>query len=554
MLIVLVAAIVPLGVIGAWLTASSARSGRALLQADLDSSLAQVTRRMAARWQYRAADLRLLAGNEAARQLLSQRQLPADTASARYLRELARVLRPSIDEFSYRDRTGRVLWSSSELTSDVFGPQAESRRVVGFYVNDAVVVRRDVVSDAGERLGVLEARVLLSSMLPTDSLQSIVAAAALRIVNRATGAELGGTPLDGDGSRERLVSAAASLEDPPIDIELAASAARYVEPFARAARIGILLLLAVSVVAIGLTAFLSRRLTASFAHLVDATSAVAAGDLGQTVHASGSPEIVRLAAAFNTMTESLRRTVDELARREALAAVGQFAASISHEVRNALTAVRLDLQRLQERAASSETDRALIGRLLHNVHRLDSIVTGSLRVARTNPETMRPVAVAGVLHGAVAAAEPVLLETGCRVETVPSSDDASRLRVKGDAAALEQMFLNLLINAAHAMRPGGVAQVAIGAAADVVTVSIADTGHGMAPADLERLGKPFFSSKPTGTGLGFPIARQIATAHGGNVRVVSTGPTGTTVSVTLPRWTQDPAGQSIGREVAQTVR
>jgi hypothetical protein len=261
MLIVLVAAIVPLGLIGAWLTASSARS-RALLQADLDSSLAQVTRGMAARWQYRAADLRLLAGNEAARQLLSQRQLPVDTASARYLRELARVLRPSIDEFSYRDRTGGIRWSSSELTSDFLGPQAESRRVGGFSVNDEVVVRRDVVSDAGERLGVLEARVLLSSMLPTDSLRSIVAAAALRIVNRATGAELGATPRAGDGSRERLVSAAASLEDPAIDIELAASAARYVEPFARAARIGILLLLAVTVVAIALTAFLSRRLTA----------------------------------------------------------------------------------------------------------------------------------------------------------------------------------------------------------------------------------------------------------------------------------------------------
>ena len=233
------------------------------------------------------------------------------------------------------------------------------------------------------------------------------------------------------------------------------------------------------------------------------------------------------------MTDSLRRTLRELGRQEALAAVGQFAAAISHELRNALTAVRLDLQRLQERAEPAHPDRALIGRVLRNVHRLDAITTGSLRIARTTPETMRALAIEGVLHGAASAAEPAFLDARCRIEIVPL--DGTHARVRGEAASLEHLFLNLLINAAHAMKPDGVARMSIDLVDGSVIVRIADTGHGIAADQLGRIGQPFFSSKPNGTGLGFSIAQQIAAVHGGHVTVAETGGDGTTVSVTLPR-------------------
>ena len=401
----------------------------------------------------------------------------------------------------------------------------------GFNENDALLIRRPVMSSSGRRVGTLDARVLLSSVLPTDSVQLILAGAALRIRDRETG-EVRGVAPRSNGGALTLVSRRVSLLDPPFDLELAASDARFVEPFTRAAKLGLAFLFAVTAVAIALTGFLSRRLTASVERLVDATAAVAAGDLDRTVTADEGAEFTRLADAFNTMTESLRRTLRELGRREALAAVGEFAATISHEVRNALTAVRLDLQRLHERLEPESPDRARVGRVLRNVTRLDSIVTGSLRIARVNPESMRVVALDGVLHAAVGAAEQAFLETATRVEIVHS--DQERMRVRGDAPALERMFLNLLINAAQAMDPGGIARVTIEPDGNRVTVLVSDTGRGIASEMLESLGQPFLSSKPGGTGLGFPIARQIATMHDGDITVIRTSASGTTVAVALP--------------------
>ena len=110
MAIVIGGAILPLALIGAWLTASAARSGRALLESELDSSLAEVSQRMTDRWQYREAELGLLANNEPVHRLLAS--TASDTGAMAYLRELARTLRPSVREFSYRDMRGSVRWSS----------------------------------------------------------------------------------------------------------------------------------------------------------------------------------------------------------------------------------------------------------------------------------------------------------------------------------------------------------------------------------------------------------------------------------------------------------
>jgi signal transduction histidine kinase len=539
MAIVIGGAILPLALIGAWLAASTARSGRALLQSELDSSLADVSQRIVDRWQYREAELGLLANNEPGHHVLETAE--PDPDAEKYLQDLARTLRPSIREFSYRDSRGRVRWTSDQAI--VAGDQAApgARAIAGFDANEAMLVRRPVLDAAGATVGIVEARVLLSAMLPTDSLRLIVAGAALAIRNRDFDEWIGGTPSSRDAS---LVATRRTLDRPPLDLRLAASDARYVQPFSRAARLGLLFLLLVATVALVLTAFLTRRLTRSLEELVDAAGAVASGDLERSVPRHSDDEVGRLAAAFNAMTESLRRTLGELSQREALAAVGRFAATMSHEVRNALTSVRLDVQRLNERVPAPE-DRALAKRALRNVHRLDTIVTGSLRVARTNPEAMRPIAIEGVLRAAMTAAEPTFLEHSAEVRL--DVQEGERARVRGDPGALEQLFLNLLLNAAQAMPRGGLARISTETMESVVVVRITDMGCGIQPDQLTRMGEPFSSSKPNGTGLGFPIARQIAITHGGDVRVVATGRSGTTVEVTLPRLEPSPA-ESVRRE------
>ena len=497
-------------------------------------SLAEVSQRITDRWQYREAELGLLANNEPAHRVLTGAGPDAD--AVKYLQELARTLQPSIRDFSYRDSRGRVRWSSERALGSADQMTPGSRAVAGFDATEAILARRPVLDAAGASVGVVEARVLLSAMLPTDSLRMIVVGAALAIHNRESDEWIGSPSSTNNVS---LVVSSRALDRPPLDLRLAASDARYVQPFTRAARLGLFFLLLVASVALALTTFLTRRLTRSLEELVDAAGAVSGGNLNRSVPRHSDDEVGRLATAFNTMTESLRRTLGELSQREALAAVGQFAATMSHELRNALTAVRLDMQRLHERMPASE-DRALAKRVLRNVHRLDTIVTGSLRVARTNPETMRPIVVEGVMRAAMTAAEPAFLENSAEVRL--DMQEGERERVRGDAGALEQLFLNLLLNAAQAMPDGGLARISIEPLGPTVVVRITDTGCGIQPDKVARLGEPFSSSRPNGTGLGFPIARQIANAHGGDVRIVATGDSGTTVEVTLPRLQVDTDG------------
>lgn len=101
--------------------------------------------------------------------------------------------------------------------------------------------------------------------------------------------------------------------------------------------------------------------------------------------------------------------------------------------------------------------------------------------------------------------------------------------------AVEQLLLNLLLNSAQALEPGGRASVTVDIDGSDVRVVVTDTGGGISPDDLEHVLDPFFSTKGDGTGLGLPIARQIAAAHGGSLKIESVPGDGTRVEVRLPR-------------------
>ena len=106
----------------------------------------------------------------------------------------------------------------------------------------------------------------------------------------------------------------------------------------------------------------------------------------------------------------------------------------------------------------------------------------------------------------------------------------------GDAAALEQLFLNLLLNAAQAFdAPGGVVRVRASADAKHARIEVEDTGRGMSSETLAAAFEPFVTTRAQGTGLGLAIARRIAVAHGGELSLESAPGTGTTAAVTIPR-------------------
>ncbi|MGH7594349.1 MAG: sensor histidine kinase [Gemmatimonadales bacterium] len=114
----------------------------------------------------------------------------------------------------------------------------------------------------------------------------------------------------------------------------------------------------------------------------------------------------------------------------------------------------------------------------------------------------------------------------------PATDDATW--VLGDAIALDQLFLNLLLNAALALQPGGHASLSTDVDGADLRIAVADAGCGIAPDERDRVLDPFFSTKLDGTGLGLSIARQIATMHGGSLKIESEPGHGTRVEVRLP--------------------
>jgi two-component system sensor histidine kinase AtoS len=290
--------------------------------------------------------------------------------------------------------------------------------------------------------------------------------------------------------------------------------------------------LVVAFVGLVLATFATRRITSPLRDLADGADAVARGDLAPAVAEAGPDEIRRVAVAFNTMTENLRRTLQELSHRESLAAVGEFAASLAHEVRNPLTAIRLDLERARKHAADPDRATQLMDSALHEITRLDASVTDALRLARSGQLTLAPLDLRQPLEAAVRAAEPHFTDRRADLQPLTLPDEP--VWTAGDAGALEQLFLNLLLNAAQALKAGAKAGVELTEEHGRLCISIWDEGEGIAAEAMDRIFEPFYSKSAEGTGLGLPIARRVAQAHGGELEIESTPGRGTTARVTLP--------------------
>ncbi|HKA13977.1 MAG TPA: ATP-binding protein [Myxococcota bacterium] len=238
----------------------------------------------------------------------------------------------------------------------------------------------------------------------------------------------------------------------------------------------------------------------------------------------------------------LRRQLITSAR---LAAVGELAAGIAHEINNPLAFVRSNLTQLEaiwkelgvlpaapEHAEILRDVDALFEETIEGIDRAAEIVRSVRSIAHAGsaervPTDLRPL-LEDVLHVASA-------QLRSRVNVLREFDDALP-RVVCAPQQLRQVFLNLVINAAQAVEPGGHVLVATRPDGDYVIVSVADDGCGIPPHLMDRIFDPFFTTKPVGvgTGLGLGIAHQIVSSHGGEIEVESTPGHGTVFRVRLP--------------------
>jgi two-component system sensor histidine kinase AtoS len=322
-----------------------------------------------------------------------------------------------------------------------------------------------------------------------------------------------------------------SVLEPRVELIAAAPVAPFAAPFRAAARRGAVVLLIAAAVGLGIAGILTARLTRSLERLAEAASDVAGGHLERRVEVQTQDEVGRVARAFNTMIESLRRTIDQLAERESLAAVNEFAAALAHEVRNPLTSIRLDLQEVEERLPEDSPMRTIQSRALEDVERLDRTVAGALDTARSGHIEPRDIDLREPVRAAVRAAAPAFDARGARLKWEEPPEPAT---VRGDPDALERVVLNLLLNAAEALEADASASVELMRSDRDFTITVSDTGCGIAGESLQRVFDPFFTTRPGGTGVGLAVARRIVTAHRGEIRLSSEVGRGTIVQVRLP--------------------
>jgi signal transduction histidine kinase len=486
---VILVAIVPLGLIGLWTTRSSARSGRALLAAQLDAQLDRTIAGIRGRWERRKSDLMLLAENEPVR--LALRDATVDSAPVPEFVRRAFAQMTGFSRITFRDREGRTRWTLDDAGSIAIAREDARGIAVELPITDMI---------AGDTIGTVEATLRLVALLPEVTSAPPRDGPLTAAYRHGDGAIVPPTVDEHVFSDETLtwgghrwMTVRRAMADPPLDVVMAGALDPYVGPFQSAARASVAVLLAGAVAALFVIVIVTRRM---------------------------SREVER-----------------RLAQREALATVGEFASELSHEVRNPLTAMRLDLQLVQEAAGDAAIARSVLPRVLLQIDRLDRAVTGALRVSRGASIDRQAVDLASIIEAARRAAEPEFHQRGATLTTPRRSDPP--IELDGDADALQQLFLNLLINAAHALPAGGSALVTAEQRANTIHVTIADDGAGMSEPQIANLDKPYRSSKRNGNGLGLKIARRIVASHGGTMMLESTLGVGTTVRVSLPRTAED---------------
>jgi two-component system, NtrC family, sensor kinase len=240
------------------------------------------------------------------------------------------------------------------------------------------------------------------------------------------------------------------------------------------------------------------------------------------------------------LSEIQRDRMRRLYRAERLATVGQLAASVAHEIRNPLTAIRSTIQYLQHGFDDSNPKHALVKGVISEVDRIDRTLDGLLSLTRRTEFMPGKLSLVNLIGQAL-----LLTRTQAQGQSIEIllDEPPQDVYVMADEPQLKQLVLNLVMNAIQAMPDGGRLQIDFGAeyeslespgGQDYAVVSIADTGCGIPTENLDKIFDPFFTTKPGGTGLGLSTCYAIVQQHGGDLEISSRENIGTKVSVRLP--------------------
>ena len=245
---------------------------------------------------------------------------------------------------------------------------------------------------------------------------------------------------------------------------------------------------------------------------------------------SAAGEPIGLVAACEDLS-AMRRMEARMRQADRLASLGRFSANIAHEIRNPLASMTGAIEALTGESGLGHDERDKLTQIvLRESDRLNGILGDFLAYARPSPLALQRVDVAAMLEEVL-----VLLEhRPLPVDVKLVRAFAGPLWAEVDANALRQAIWNLCLNALDAMPGGGALTVGAMTAGSTLELSVADTGDGIAIAELGHIFEPFFSTKPEGSGLGLALVDRVVRDHAGDVDVRTHPGIGTTVTLTLP--------------------
>lgn len=287
------------------------------------------------------------------------------------------------------------------------------------------------------------------------------------------------------------------------------------------------------VVAIILAVVLAAGVSRPIRRLARRVAEVREGSLDVEIPEGGGREVKELAGSFRDMLSGLSGYRKELVKKEKLAALGRFSASVAHELRNPLSSISMSLELLRD--GVNEASRGDIDLLLSEIARLDHSVDELLFHAGTPRYVFEGVDLGTVVQETLAVVSH--LARHLEVDLTHTGPEAPVL-VRGDGAKLKQALTNLVLNGLYACGSGGAVRVSISQSAGRATVSVRDTGPGPKEELRDSIFEPFVSCREGGTGLGLTVTRAIARAHQGDV-VLDEQQSETTFRLWIPGSTEE---------------
>jgi signal transduction histidine kinase len=292
------------------------------------------------------------------------------------------------------------------------------------------------------------------------------------------------------------------------------------------------------VFAVILSLLFIKSITSPLKKILTATRRLKTGDLDHRVEHL-KDEFGEVADSINEMASSLKQQMRNMQRTEQLRMCGEIATGLAHEIKNPLAGIKISMELLAQDSSLSEVDREVLTKVIDEVRRIEVLLRGLLNFAKPLVPHFAPAKVNNIID--------ICIMFSVKAKPLPSSNNTKEIKVlknfddniptiMADQLQLQQVLMNLLLNAIDAMPGGGTLTINTACSIDnrSIKIEIADSGEGISEKEMNKIFQPFFTTKSKGTGMGLAITRRIIEEHGGSISVSSEYGRGTTFTIVLP--------------------